>query len=204
MARGVSYCSVQLYKLSTAAQLVNSVLEIAEALTRVSSLLAVPVQQDDLEAVDINNSYVYCRPDSLLPGFTNTNNTKYQWQIQNVLIPNLEVSTNGATNNNNDNSILFNQQIMALRHLVDVRALADNPLCNKTRDVDIELPFFYPVSLSPRGQSFNIINSAPQLRIKNTATGADVTAKLYHIFAVHTRVLKTLSLIHISEPTRPY
>ena len=194
MARGVSYCSVQLYKLSTAAQLVNSVLEIPEALTRVSSLLAVPVQQDDLEAVDINNSYVYCRPDSLLPGFTNTNNTKYQWQIQNVLIPNLEVSTNGATNNNNDNSILFNQQIMALRHLVDVRALADNPLCNKTRDVDIELPFFYPVSLSPRGQSFNIINSAPQLRIKNTATGADVTAKLYHIFAVHTRVLKTTEM----------
>ena len=194
MARGISFTSLQLYKLSTASQLVNSVLDIPEALTRVMSLLAVPVQQDDLEALDIANSYVYCRPDSLLPGFANTNNTTYQWQIQNTLIPNLAVDTNGATNNKNDNSILFNQQVMALRHLVDVRALSDNPLVNKTQDIDIELPFFYPVSLSPVGQSFNIVDSAPQLRINNTATGANITAKLYHIFAVHTRVIKATDM----------
>jgi hypothetical protein len=191
MARGVSFSSVQLYKLSTASQLVNSVIEIPEALTRVMSLLAVPVQQDNLESKDIDNSYVYCRPDSNLPGGANNNNTTYQWQIQNTLIPNLSVETKGATNVKSDNSIYFNQVVMALRHLVDVKALADNPLCNKTTDVDIELPFFYPVSLSPVGQSFNIIDSAPQLRINNSGTGADITAKLYHVFAIHTRIMKS-------------
>ena len=144
--------------------------------------------------MDIANSYVYCRPDALLPAGGNTNTYSYVWQVQNVLIPNVEVATGVATNNNNDNSILFNQQVMALRHLVDVKALADNALARKDQDVDLELPFFYPISLSPKGQSFNLINSAPQLRVKNSATGADVTAKLYHIFAVHTRVLKTTEM----------
>ena len=191
MAKGISFTSVQLYKLSTASQLVNSVLEIPEALTRVMSLMAVPCQQDNLESVDINNSYMYCRPDSLLPGFTNNNNTEYQWQIQNTLIPNLAVTTKGATNVKSDNSIFYNQQVMALRHWLEVKSLSDNPACNKTQDVDIELPFFYPVSLSPVGQSFNIVNSAPQLRINNSGTGTDITSKLYHVFAVHTRIMRS-------------
>lgn len=191
MAKGISFTSVQLYKLSTAAQLVNSVLDIPEALTRVMSLLAVPCQQDNLESLDINNSYIYCRPDDNLPGFANNNSTRYQWQVANTLIPNLAVQTNGATNNKNDNSIFYNQQVMALRHLIDVKSLSDNPACNKMNDVDIELPFFYPIALAPKGKSFNIIDSAPQLRINNDGTGADITAKLYHIFAVHTRIMRS-------------
>ena len=194
MARGISFASVQLYKQSTSAQLKNAVVDIPEALTKVMSLLAVPVQQDDLEALDIANSYVYCRPDSLLPAGGNTNNTTYQWQIQNTLIPNLSVETNGATNNKNDNAIYFNQVVMALRHLVNVKALSDDPLVRKSQDVDIELPFFYPVSLSPKGQSFDLVNSAPQLRINNSANGADVTAKLFHVFAIHTRILKSTEM----------
>lgn len=191
MARGISFTSLQLYKVSTASELVNSVLDIPEALTKVSSLMAVPVQQNQLESLDINNSYVFCRPDSLLPGGANTNNTNYQWQVQNTLIPNLQVTTRGATNTESDNVIYFNQVVMALRHWLDVKALADSPEARKTEDVDIELPYFYPISLSPKGQSFNLINSAPQLRIQNTGNGADITAKLYHIFAVHTRILKS-------------
>ena len=194
MAKGVSFSSVQLYKLSTASQLVNSVLEVPEALTRVMSLLAVPCQQDNLESLDIDNSYMYCRPDANLPGFSNTNQVQYQWQIANTLIPNLAVQTNGATNAQSDNSIFFNQVVMALRHLLDVKALSDNPACNKLNDVDIELPFFIPVSLSPVGQSFNIIDSAPQLRINNSGTGADITAKLYHIFAIHTRIMQSTDM----------
>ena len=191
MAKGVSFSSVQLYKLSTASQLVNSVLEVPEALTRVMSLLAVPCQQDSLEALDINNSYMYCRPDANIPGFANTNQVQYQWQIANTLIPNLAVQTNGATNAASDNSIYFNQVVMALRHLLEVKSLSDNPACNKLNDVDIELPFFLPVSLSPVGQSFNIIDSAPQLRINNSGSGADITAKLYHVFAIHTRIMRS-------------
>ena len=80
---------------------------------------------------------------------------------------------------------------MALRHLIDVKSLSDNPACNKMNDVDIELPFFYPIALAPKGKSFNIIDSAPQLRINNDGTGGDITAKLYHIFAVHTRIMRS-------------
>ena len=194
MARGISFASSQLYKLSTAPQLKNSVLDIPEALTRVMSMLAVPVQQDNLEALDLANSYVYCRPDPLLNA-GNDNQVSYQWQVQNTLIPNLEVDTNSATNNANDNSIYFNQVVMALRHMLTVKALSDNPLARKTEDIDIELPYFFPISLSPVGQSFNLINSAPQLRINNSsATPANILAKLYFIFAVHTRVLKSTEM----------
>ena len=192
MARGISFTSSQLYKVSTSSQLVNSVLDIPEALTKVMTLMAVPVQQDSLEALDFANSYVFCRPDSLLDA--NTNNTNYQWQVQNTLIPNLAVDTRGATNIQSDNAIFFNQQVMSLRHWLDVKALADDPLCRKSEDVDIELPFFYPISLSPVGMSFNLINSAPQLRIQNTGAGANITAKLYHIFAIHTRILKSTDM----------
>ena len=191
MARGISFASSQLYKLSTAPQLKNSVLDIPEALTRVMSMMAVPVQQDNLEALDLANSYVYCRPDPLLIA-TNDNQVSYQWQVQNTLIPNLEVETNTATNNNNDNAIYFNQVVMALRHFLSVKALSDNPLARKTEDIDIDLPYFFPISLSPVGQSFNLINSAPQLRINNSSgIPANILAKLYFIFAVHTRILKS-------------
>ena len=189
MARGISFTSMQLYKQSTASQLKNAVIDIPEALTRAQAILAVPCQQNDLELVDIFNSYIYTRPDALLPAGGNTNNITYQWQIENVLIPNLAVETNSKTNNQNDNSIFFNQQVMALRHLIEVKALADAPKVRKSEDVDLELPFFVPVSLSPRGVSYDLVNSAPQLRITNSASGADITSKLYHIHVVHTRIL---------------
>lgn len=189
MARGISFTSMQLYKQSTASQLKNAVIDIPEALTRAQSLLAVPCQQDDLEQVDIFNSYVYTRPDALLPVGGNTNNYTYQWQIENLLLPNLAVDTNVATNNQNDNSIFFNQQIMSLRHLIEVKALADAPKVRKAEDIDLELPFFFPVSLSPRGVSYDLVNSAPQLRITNSGNGADIKAKLFHIHVVHTRIL---------------
>ncbi len=191
MNKGISFSSVQLYKQSTSEGLVNSVLDIPESLTRCGSLLAVPVQQGGIGSLDIDNSYMYCQPDANY-GSGNNNQTRYQWQVGGLLIPNLEVELNTATNNNNDNVIFFNQQVMALRHLLTPKALADSAACRKATDVDIELPFFYPLSLAPRGESFNIIDSAPQLRIANTsATSNNITPKLYHIFACHTRVLKS-------------
>lgn len=191
MARGISFASAQLYRLSTSSGLKNSVLDIPESLTRVMSMMAIPVQQENLESLDLANSYVYCRPDALLTA-GNDNQVSYQWQIQNTLIPNLAVDTNSATNNKNDNAIFFNQVVMSLRHMLTVKALSDTPLARKEEDIDISLPYFFPVSLSPVGQSFNLINSAPQLRINNTsATPANITAKLYFIFAIHTRVLKS-------------
>ena len=191
MAQGISFTSVQLYKQSTSAQLTNAVIDIPEALTRAGSILAVPCQQNSLDALDVDNSYMYCRPDALTSD-ANTNQTGYQWQIQNVLLPNLAVETNTKTNANSDNSIFFNQQVMALRHLINVKALADSPRVRKTQDVDLELPFFYPIALAPRGVSFNLIDSAPQLRLSNTGatTPADITAKLFYIFIVHTRILR--------------
>lgn len=188
--KGISFTSVQLYKSSSAEGLRNAVVEIPEALTRAQSILCVPCQQNNLESLDLENSYIYCRPDARVGA--SDNNVSYQWQIQNVLIPNLAVQTNVATNNNNDNVIYFNQQAMALRHLIKVTALGDNPQVEKEDDVDIDLPFFYPVSLTPKGQSFNIIDSAPQLRLNNSSiTPANIFAKLYHIHVIHTRILKS-------------
>ena len=184
MARGISFMSVQLYKQSTSQALKNAVIDIPEALTRASCLMAVPCNQNNLEATDINNSYLFCTPDT-------NNDTTYQWQIQNMLIPNLAVDTKLGTNFKSDNSIYFNQVVMALRHMCNVKALADDARVQKTVDYDIELPFFYPVSLSPVGQSFNLINSAPQLRINNIGNGADITPKLFHVFVPHTRILKS-------------
>ena len=198
MNKGISFASVQLYKQSSPASLLNAVLDIPEALTRAGSLIAVPVQQDNLESLDIQNSYMYCRPDAALQGANggstgNTNQTTYQWQVGGLLIPNLAVETNSATNAASDNVIFFNQQVMALRHAIKVQSLADSPKARKLQDVDLDLPFFYPLSLAPTGQSFNIIDSAPQLRINNT-NGTDTTAKLYHIFVVHTRILKSTDM----------
>jgi len=191
MNKGISFSSVQLYKQSTSEGLVNSVLDIPEALTRCGALLAVPVQQGGISLLDLENSYMYCQPDANYTA-TNDNQTRYQWQVGGLLLPNLEVDLNTATNNNNDNVIFFNQQVMALRHLLTPKALADSAAARKFEDIDIELPFFYPLSLAPRGESFNIIDSAPQLRIANTSTtSANITPKLYHIFAIHTRILKS-------------
>jgi len=191
--KGISFTSLQLYKASTAEGLRNAVIEIPEALTRAQSILALPCAQGNLEALDLENSYIYCQPDALVG--TNDNQTTYQWQVQNTLLPNLAVETNSATNDANDNCIYFNQVVMALRHLVRVSALGDDPECRKEDDIDIELPFFYPVSLSPRGQSFNIIDSAPQLRINNSSTTpANIRAKLYFIHVIHTRILKATDM----------
>jgi len=198
MNKGISFASVQLYKQSSPASLLNAVLDIPEALTRAGSLIAVPVQQDNLESLDIENSYMYCRPDAALQvanggSAGNTNQTTYQWQVGGLLLPNLAVETNSGTNANSDNAIFFNQQVMALRHLVKVQSLADSPNARKLQDIDLDLPFFYPLSLAPNGETFNIIDSAPQLRIGNS-NGTDTTAKLYHIFVVHTRVLKSTDM----------
>lgn len=184
MARGISFASYQLYKQSTAQGLQNAVIDIPEALTKVMSMIAVPVDQNALELLDENNQYVHCRAKAANP-------VNYQWQIQNTLIPNLSVNTNLITNNNSDNAIYFNQVVMALRHFLNVRALADSPKANKSNDIDIELPFFYPISLSPKGQSFNLINSAPQLRLNNQGTTGNIDPILFHIFAIHTRILKS-------------
>lgn len=187
MARGISFASYQLYKQSTSQGLVNAVIDVPEALTKVMSMLAVPVDQNNLETLDESNQYVYCRPSAANP-------TNYQWQIQNTLIPNLSVQTNAITNVNSDNAIYYNQVVMALRHMLNVKALADDPKVAKVSDRDIDLPFFYPISLSPKGQSFNLINSAPQLRLNNGGGGADITPILFHIFAVHTRILKSTEM----------
>jgi len=185
VARGISFTSVQLYKISTASQLKNSVLDIPESLTMCKSILSLPCNQANLEALDTANSYIYCKADP-------NNNTKYQWQIQNTLIPNLAVDTNYVTNAKSDNCIYFGQTSMALRHMIQVQALGDAAAVDKISDRDLGLVFFYPISLSPKGRSFNLIDSAPQLRIENNAAVvANIPAQLFHNYVVHTRVLQS-------------
>ena len=189
--RGINFNSTQLYKLSTASQLKNAVLDIPESLTKCLSIYAVPCQQNDLDSTDLSNSYVFPRPDSALPG--NTNNYNYQWQVKQVLIPNLQVDTNVVTDTKNDNVIFFNQQIMAQRPMYPVRSLDDGALSCMSDNSDLNLPFFFPLLLAPMGQSFDLIDAAPQLRVENTES-TDTTSKLYFVFINHVRMLQGNSM----------
>ena len=189
LQRGLNFNSTALYKVSTAAQLVNAVCDVPEALTRCLSIVAVPVQQSKLNTVDQDNAYVYPRPDSVFQAPTNPNDYSYQWLVRNVLIPNLQVETNHLVDAKSDNCILFQQQSMALRPLMHVRSLGDKIVNDKNFDLD--LPFFFPLLLAPHGSSFDLIDSGCQLRIENSQTGnlGQILAKLHHIFITHVRKL---------------
>lgn len=184
---GINFNSTSLYKVSTASNLKNAVVDIPESLTRALSIMAVPCQQANLDSVDQANSYVYPRPDSIIND--NTNDYSYQWLVRQVLIPNLQVETNKAVDNKNDNAIFFNQQFMAMRPMFDVRSLGDNTFNRLNKNIDLELPYFFPILLAPEGSSFDLIDSAPQLRVENVSA-TDTSAKLYFVFVNHTRLLK--------------
>jgi hypothetical protein len=185
---GINFNSTQLYKISTASQLKNAVIDIPESLTKCLSLFAVPCQQGNLDSVDEANAYVFPRPDSILNN--NNNDYEYQWQVRQVLIPNLAVKTDKSVDNENDNAIYFNQLLMAQRPMYDVRALSDNKIMSENNGLDLNLPYFFPLLLAPLGTSFDLIDSAPQLRITNLGDVADITAKLNFVFVNHTRLLK--------------
>ena len=185
--RGMNFNSTQLYKISTAQALKNAVIDIPESLTKCLSIMAVPCQQANLNSSDTNNSYIYPRPDSILNN--NDNDYSYQWQVKQVLIPNLAVSTNKKVDSKSDNVILFNQQIMAMRPMYDVRSLEDDKVNQTTNNFELNLPFFFPLLLAPLGSSFDLIDSSPQLRIENADSG-NTTAKLYFVFINHVRLLK--------------
>ena len=194
--RGINFNSTQLFKVSTAAQLKNAVVDIPESLTRCLSIMDVPCQQGALESVDGANSYIFPRPDSVLND--NDNNYSYQWQVRQVLIPNLQVDTNKLVDAKSDNVIYFNQQLMAQRPMYPVRSLGDNKSnegiidsATTTRTaLDLDLPFFFPLLLAPMNSSFDLIDSAPQLRIENSGTNlSDITPKLHFVFINHVRKL---------------
>ena len=185
--RGMNFNTTQLFKISTAQALKNAVIDIPESLTKCLSIFAVPCQQDNLNSTDGENSYIFPRPDSILN--SNNNDSSYQWQVRQVLIPNLQVDTNKFVDSNSDNVILFNQQLMAMRPMFDVRSLEDDSINKANNKLDLNLPFFYPLLLAPLGSSFNLIDSAPQLRIENTDASL-TTAKLYFVHINHVRLLK--------------
>ena len=149
--------------------------------------MAVPCQQNGLQSTDAGNSYIYPRPDSIFDPLK-INDYSYQWQVRQVLIPNLQVETNRLVDAKSDNVIYFNQQIMAQRPMYPVRSLADNVMNLGANALDLNLPYFFPLLLAPMGSSFDLIDSAPQLRIENTDS-ANTTAKLYFIFVNHVRKL---------------
>ncbi len=189
MSRGLNYHTYQLNKVSTAAGLVSAVIDIPTAITRGLSILAAPIQQANIDTEDRNNSYCVPRVDADLG--TATQYT-YQWQVRNILIPNIEVVTNNSANTDNDNVIFLNQLQMALRPMINVKSLGDhqnrgsyaNHGNSRMNDV-LTNPYVFPLPLAPNGVSYNLMDSDPQLRITNV--GAAPLAKLFHIFINHTR-----------------
>ena len=188
MTQGINYQTTQLTKISTPAQLVNAVVDIPSAITRGLSIMVSPVQTDKIGKDNAENSLLYPQPDNYYPG--NNNEYTYQWQVKNILIPNRELRITGSAEDTvqNDNPTFFNQQVMALRPMREVRALGDSSL--KENDVELSQPFFIPILLTPVGSSFDLVDTDPQLRIKNsTGTPAEILAKLHHVYINHTRKL---------------
>jgi len=188
MTQGINYQTTQLTKISTPAQLVNAVVDIPSAITRGLSIMVSPVQTDKIGKDNAENSLLYPQPDAYYP--TNNNEYSYQWQVKNILIPNRELRITGTAEDTvqNDNPTFFNQQVMALRPMREVKALGDSSI--KEEDAELSQPFFIPILLSPVGSSFDLVDTDPQLRIKNsTATPSNILAKLHHVYINHTRKL---------------
>lgn len=188
MMNGINYQTTQLTKISTASELQNAVIDIPTSVTRGLSIMAVPVQTAKLNGKGDQDSLVYPQPDAFYAG--NDNQYKYQWQIENILIPNrqLELNTAVSTASQNDNPTFYNQQVMALRPMKDAKCLNDPYV---SAPVELSNPFFIPILLSPMGSSYSLVDSDPMLRLENTTgTPANILAKLYHIYINHTRRLQ--------------
>lgn len=187
MKQGINYQTTQLTKISTPAQLVNAVVDIPSAITRGLSIMVSPVQTAKIGEDRAENSLLYPQPDSYYPA--NNNEYNYQWQVKNILIPNrqLAITENGEATTQNDNPTFFNQQVMALRPMREVRALGDKAL--QIGNNELSQPFFIPILLTPVGSSFDLVDTDPQLRIANTGTAGDILAKLQHVYINHTRKL---------------
>lgn len=188
MSRGINYTTYQLNKLSTASQLKNAVLNIPTSLTRGLSIFCVPVDIARIGNVGADNSYLYPRMDSSYSG--NDNNYNYIWQVRNILIPNRQLELTTTVNAPSDNVTFYNQQAMALRPMRPVKCLGD-PFykSNRTKE-ELENPFFFPILLAPLGNSYDLLDSDPQLRIENTSsTPGNITSKLYFIYQNHVRRL---------------
>jgi hypothetical protein len=188
MMNGINYQTTQLTKISTAAELQNAVIDIPTSVTRGLSIMAVPVQTAKLNGKGDQDSLVYPQPDAFYSG--NDNNYKYQWQIENILIPNRQLELNTAVSNasQNDTPTFYNQQVMALRPMRDAKCLNDPYV---KAPVELSNPFFIPILLSPMGSSYSLVDSDPMLRLENTSsTPANILAKLYHIYINHTRRLQ--------------
>lgn len=190
MMKGVNFQTYQLQKLSTAEGLKNAVLDIPSPITRGLSIFAVPVVMSNMNVIGRLNSYVYPRPDPMFDDTgANDNNTTYQYQVKNTLIPNVAVDTNHLIQTNNDNAILKNQQVMALRPVRKCLSLG-NCLTgsNDEEPLAFRNPFFYPLLLSPVGTSYNLMDNDPQLRIENSSDTANrILSKLFFIYINHTR-----------------
>ena len=188
MSRGINYTTYQLNKLSTASQLKNAVLNIPTSLTRGLSIFCVPVDIAKIGLDGAENSYLYPRMDSSYAG--NDNNYNYIWQVRNILIPNRQLELTTTVNAPSDNVTFYNQQAMALRPMRPVKCLGE-PFYRTNRDKqEHENPFFFPILLAPLGNSYDLLDSDPQLRIENTSsTPGNITSKLYFIYQNHVRRL---------------
>jgi hypothetical protein len=182
---GINYKSILLNKLSQASALKNSILNIPSSLTKALSIFTCPVIQDHLEtftgSAGINSL--------AQPALENTTiSYSWQYQIRNFLCPNRKVDIRDSYNNENDNSIHYQQLDMAFRPVKPVRCLADTSF-GARQSSPLNNPVVVPLMLAPIGSSYKLLDSEPQLRYTSSDASATL-AKLFHIYVNHVRVLK--------------
>jgi len=186
VTKGVNYMTYQLTKQSAPSSLKNQVINIPSSLTRAKSLLLTHTVSDDLNGKN-ENSTVYPQMEEDLAS------VKYQWMVKNHLTPNRSVMISTNPDVSTDNSIFYLEMSKALRPMGTLRALNDGLPKGKYIDSeynrDLQLPMVYPLLLAPVRNSYNLVDSEPQLRLENSDS-ANVSARLYHIFINHVRTVK--------------
>jgi len=180
LQKGINFKTTTLTKLSQPAGILNQVLDIPAVNERAMSIYALPCEQANLNSSNSANSRLY-------PKIQNANDVDYIWAIKNFLIPNRAVNVNPSANATSDNTIYYKQKELAMRHLRELRSFIDgrDPVA-----APLSLPFFYPISLCPVGNSYRLIDSEPQLRLTNSNAGVDQNpSTLFYVFVNHTRTL---------------
>ena len=178
LMKGINYKTTSLEKISQASGLLNAVIDLPAVNERALSVYVAPCVQSSLNVSGPSNS-------RLNPQIPVTQKPSYIWSIKNILIPNREIQVSKNVNEASDTTLYYKQIEMAMRPQFTTRSL--NDCAEDPVGQEMDQPFFYPLLLAPKGSSYRLIDSEPQLRIVSEVAP---DAQLYYAFTNHVRTLK--------------
>lgn len=189
---GYNISCVSLDKLSRVSGLKETILDLPVNYSKAMSILVAPIQSDGINNTDYANNGWNTQVFPHLNPTTTTNKFSYQWQLRNILTPDRPIAYCINEGVKSDNVLHFSHLKQALSPLMKVKCLEPSlyDLSDSVATRGQCMPFVYPVLLAPLGNSLDLLDIEPQLRITVDNT-ADATNVLYHIFTIHTVKIKS-------------